>query len=163
MGRRGPVAAPTVLKLIRGNPGQRSLNKREPQPTLPAEPPGAPETLTGFARQEWDRIIVELYRLKLVTAGDIYPLAAYCEAFKRWKTAVRTLDEMAELDPVMKGQIVKTQSGGAAPNPVLQIADKAARDMVRYAAEFGLTPASRSRITVDPAEPAGKFQGLISS
>jgi P27 family predicted phage terminase small subunit len=162
MGMRGPPAKPTHLKLLRGNPGHQVLNKREPRPGLPAKPPPAPEELTGYARQEWDRIIVELYRLKLVTTVDIHPLAAYCESYKRWKTAIRTLDEMAERDPVLRGQMVKTQSGGAAPNPIVQIADKAARDMVRFAGEFGLTPAARSRISVEPDDPSDKFRGLLA-
>jgi len=162
MGTRGPPPKPTQLKLIRGNPGHQALNKREPRPSLPSEPPEAPDILTGYARQEWDRIILELTRLRLVTAVDIHPLAAYCESYKRWKTAVATLDEMAERDPVMRGQIVKTQSGGAAPNPIVLIADKAARDMVRFASEFGLTPAARSRISVEPDDPSEKFSRFIA-
>jgi P27 family predicted phage terminase small subunit len=162
MGTRGPPAKPTHLKLLRGNPGCRALNQHEPRPGLLANPPPPPDTLTGYARDEWDRIIGELYHLKLVTAVDIHPLAAYCEAYKRWKTAVRTLDEMAERDPVMRGQIVKTQSGGAAPNPIVMIADKAARDMVRFAGEFGLTPAARSRISTEPDDPTDKFRRFIA-
>lgn len=164
MGKRGPPPKPTVLKLIRGNPGHQALNKHEPQPTLPVQPPEAPEFLEGFAREEWNRIIVELYRLRLVTAVDINPLAAYCESYRRWRTAVETLTEMERSDPVTHGLIVKTQSGGTAPNPFVLIAQNAARNMVRYAAEFGLTPAARSRITdaSSATAPVSKFDGLIA-
>jgi hypothetical protein len=31
----------------------------------------------------------------LLTELDVMPLAAYCEAFKRWKTAVETFDRVA--------------------------------------------------------------------
>ncbi len=30
----GPRPTPTYLKLLRGNPGKRKLNKREPQPQI---------------------------------------------------------------------------------------------------------------------------------
>jgi P27 family predicted phage terminase small subunit len=161
MGLRGPRPTPTHLKLIRGNPGQRALNKREPMPALPARPPKPPSFLTGYAREEWDRIVVEAFHLKLVTALDLNPLAAYCDAYERWRTAKETIAAMGERDPVTHGFIVKTQSGGAAPNPFVLIAQNAARDMVRFASEFGLTPAARSRISAIEAVGTGKFEGLI--
>jgi P27 family predicted phage terminase small subunit len=158
----GPRPTPTHLKLLRGNPGQRALNRREPEPTLPARPPAPPNFLKGLAREEWQRIIVELYRLHLVTAVDLAPLAAYCYAYARWRTASDKIEQMSDRDPVMAGLIVKTQSGGAAANPLVLIADRACRDMVRYASEFGLTPAARSRISATEAVGAGKFDGLLA-
>ena len=100
---------PTHLKLLRGNPGHQVLNKREPQPPLPDKLP-MPDFPSGYAREEWNRVIVELYRLKLVTPLDIYPLAAYCESYRRWRVAVETLDEMAERDPVMRGQMTRRRA-----------------------------------------------------
>jgi P27 family predicted phage terminase small subunit len=163
MGLRGPPAKPTHLKLLRGNPGHQVLNKREPRPALPDKPPPPPDTLSGYAREEWDRIVVEAFRLKLVTALDINPLAAYCDAYERWRTARETIAGMAQRDEIMHGLIVKTQSGGAAPNPLVLIAQSAARDMVRFASEFGLTPAARSRISAGEAIGEGKFTGFIAS
>jgi phage terminase small subunit len=60
---------------LRGVPAHHPLNKNEPKPSAPAEPPPAPEFLSDYARAEWDRIAVEFYRLKLLTV-DIAPLAA---------------------------------------------------------------------------------------
>ena len=68
---------------------------------------------------------------------------------------------MAERDPIIHGFIVKTQSGARPPNPLVLIAQNAARDMVRFASEFGLTPAARSRINAVEAVGDGKFAGLI--
>jgi P27 family predicted phage terminase small subunit len=155
---KGRRPLPTNWKVLRGNPGKRPLNKGEPKPALPAEPP---DFLTGYALEEWRRISVEAFRLKLVTALDIQPLAAYCDAYERWRTAKETLAAMAERDAVMHGLIVKTQSGGAAANPLVWIASSAARDMVRYAAEFGMSPAARSPISAGGDLGEGKFTGLI--
>ena len=47
-------------------------------------------------------------------------------------------------------------------NPLLRISDAAAQMMVKCASEFGLTPAARASLGVDPgAVKKGKFNGLI--
>ena len=40
MGKRGPRPQPTQLRLVRGNPGKRAINKLEPKPDggIPAKP-----------------------------------------------------------------------------------------------------------------------------
>jgi len=150
------------LKLLRGNPAHRPLNKDEPEPSSPAEPPPAPEFLSDYARAEWDRIAVELFRLKLLTVVDIAPLAAYCESFAAWRTAVEKLKEMAARDPDTVALTVKTRHDSVMQNPLFLTMRQAASDMVRYASEFGFTPAARSRINIVEAQPApGKFDGLI--
>ncbi|HEY2526373.1 MAG TPA: P27 family phage terminase small subunit [Xanthobacteraceae bacterium] len=68
---------------------------------------------------------------------------------------------MAEKDPITSGLVVK-KNGNATPNPLVAIAEKAARAMVRYAAEFGLTPAARSRISATDVSAAdSKFGPLL--
>ena len=158
---KGRRPLPTNWKVLRGNPGKRPLNKNEPKPELPNEPPAAPSFLTGYALEEWRRISVEAHRLGLLTGVDVMPMAAYCDAYERWRTARETVAAMAERDPVMHGLIVRTQSGGAAANPLVWIAANAARDMVRYAAELGMSPAARSRINAGVDLDDGKFAGLI--
>lgn len=158
---KGRRPTPTYLKLLRGNPGQRALNRNEPKPAIPDQPPAAPPFLSGYALEEWRRISVEAHRLVLLTGVDVMPMAAYCDAYERWRTARETVAAMAERDPVMHGLIVRTQSGGAAANPLVWIAANAARDMVRYAAEFGMSPAARSRINAGVDLDDGKFTGLI--
>jgi P27 family predicted phage terminase small subunit len=90
---------------------------------------------------------------------DINPLAAYCQAFKRWRTAEELLASTGAL------MVRAKKNGEAVPNPLISMADKAAAAMVRYASEFGLTPAARSRITAGIAEgrKVGKFDGLLAS
>lgn len=105
----------------------------------------------------------QLFRLRLLTDFDVAPLAAYCMACARWRHAAEALAKMSDNDPLTSGLLVKTRSGDAAQNPLVSIERKAARDMVRYAGEFGMTPAARARIAAGPNPPAGggKFDGLI--
>ena len=58
--------------------------------------------------------------------------------------------------------MIKTTNGNAIQNPLVGTANKAATDMVRFAAEFGMTPSARSRINVTPPgegaeDPAARF------
>src|SRR5258708_5582558 len=67
-------------------------------------------------------------------------------------------------DPVMHAQIVKSKLGDAIANPLVSIMRKHAGDVIRYASEFGLTPAARSRITsgIHGDDSQSKFAGLIA-
>ena len=60
---------------------------------------------------------------------------------------------MAERDAVTRGLMVKSGSGNAMQNPIVLTIRQAGNDMVRYAGEFGLSPAARSRILT--RRPAG--------
>src|SRR5262249_39968438 len=85
---------------------------------------------------------------------------AYCQAFEHWRTALEALKAVADRDPVTGGLIVRGAGGGAQQSPLLLVARKAAGDMVRYAAEFGFTPAARARIAAGPfADPGGPGGG----
>lgn len=160
--RGGRKPMPTHLKLLRGNPGKGKINREEPEPALPPAPPDPPSVLTGYAAAEWRRIAGELFRLKLLTTFDIYPLAAYCQAYQNWRTAVEKLELIAKRDPPMAGLLIKTQKGGVMQNPLYLTVRQSANDMVRYANEFGFTPAARSRIsTVEAGRTKGKFDGLL--
>ena len=157
---RGRKPKPTHLRLLEGNKENRPLNLNEPKP-IPIRPV-APKGLSPEAREEWDRIADETYNLGLLTTLDVQVLAAYCQSYGRWIVAERKIAMMAALDPQTNGLLIKTVGGHPIPNPLIYIAANAARDMVRYAAEFGFTPAARTRIAVESATRAdSKFAGLL--
>jgi P27 family predicted phage terminase small subunit len=147
----GPRPKPTHLKLITGNPGRRPLPVGEAR--LAAALPSAPPHLSPDAVTEWERVAQELFTAGLLAALDRAALAAYCQAYSRWAQAERALTEMGRRDQLTAGLMIKTTGGNAIQNPLVGIANKAAADMVRYAAEFGMTPSARTRIQAAP--PAG--------
>ena len=67
----------------------------------------------------------------LLTAVDLGPFAAYCQACADWRTAREVLAAMAERDPATHGLLVKRVDGNAAQNPLVMIAANAASDMPR--------------------------------
>jgi P27 family predicted phage terminase small subunit len=157
-----PKKLPTHLKLLRGNPGKRAL---PPEAEFDSAPdiPEPPAFLMPAAKAEWRRIAGGLYRMGLLSVVDEHPLAAYCQAVARWKNAEDALARMAERDLLTNGLMIKTTGGNAIQNPLVGTANKAASDMVRYATEFGFTPAARARIAAGNAGNAAqsKFAGLI--
>jgi P27 family predicted phage terminase small subunit len=134
---RGRRPKPTRLKLLTGNPGKRPLNEREPEP----EPsvPDCPPELGAVARREWDRLVVELGKLRILTNLDRAALASYCGAYALWAEAMEQIQKY--------GAMVKSPSGYPQQSPYLAIANRQAEIMMRIASEFGFTPASRSRIS----------------
>jgi P27 family predicted phage terminase small subunit len=60
------------------------------------------------------------------------------------------------------GLMIKTSNGNAIQNPLVGTANKAASDVVRYAAEFGMTPSARVRLAIGGGGAAtSKWAGLI--
>ena len=144
---RGRKPKPSHLKLVRGNPGRRPLNEREPVPS--SKLPSPPAFLSDEAKVEWGRVSEELYRIGILSCIDRAALGAYCQAYARWGQAESAIAKMAERDQLTGGLMIKTTNGNAIQNPLVGTANKAAADMVRYAAEFGMTPSARSRINAE--------------
>ena len=161
--RRGPKPKPTKLKLVEGNPGHRPLNQNEPEP--PADMPDRPAFLDAYAVEEWDRQAPHLYGMGVLTIVDGATFAAYCMAYSRWRQAEEALAKEARTDDKTKaaGTVIKTTSGNLIQNPLVGVANAARRDMMRFAAEFGLTPSSRSNIEAgkrDKDETDKKYFGV---
>ena len=108
--------------------------------------PEPPDHLNEDARAEWARIADELSVLGILTRLDRGSLAAYCQAYGRWRQAEAALSRMAERDATTDGLMIRTKGGNLIQNPLVGTANKAMADMMRYAAEFGLTPSARSRV-----------------
>lgn len=160
----GPRPTPTHLKIVRENPGKQRLNRNEPHPPIPPTPPEPPAFLSGYARDEWHRLAAGLHQLGLLTALDVMPLAVYCQSVGRWQQAEEALAAMAERDPLTGALTITSAAGSVVASPLLRIAISSARDVVRYAAEFGLSPAARSRVAggIAAALAPSRFAGLLA-
>lgn len=117
--------------------------------------------LSGEALIEWRRVSQCLFDVGCLSRIDRSVLSAYCMAYGRWLQAEEALERCAQQDPVTHGLMVRTEKGGLKQNPLIVTARNAAGDMLRYAAEFGMTPAARTRVHAEqnPKEndPAEKF------
>jgi len=147
MTTRGRKPTPTALRVLRGNAGKRALPQGEPKPAPGA--PTCPPQLTGAARREWRRISKELAALGLLTSIDRAALTLLCDAWGRWVEAVDALKQY--------GVMIKSPSGYPMQSPYLAIANKAAEQVRLLLAEFGMTPASRSRVQATTPDDDDEF------
>jgi P27 family predicted phage terminase small subunit len=143
MSAPGRKPTPTKLRLLRGNPGKRPLPQGEPTPRVAA--PAAPSHVSREAKREWRRTAKLLVELGLLTHVDRAALAMYCEAWGRWVEAEHALQEY--------GLIVKSPSGYPMQSPYLAVANRAMDQVRLLLGEFGMSPASRTRVqALEPAE-----------
>lgn len=150
----GPAPKPTKLKELAGNPGKRALNKREPVPTEGI--PTRPDWLAPEAKREWTRITHELVAMGLLAKADRAALANYCLWWSILVDAVRILKR--------DGLTFKMENTGyIQQRPEVAIAQKAAMLCKGFLTEFGLTPASRSRIAVPAREKADPLMEYLAS
>lgn len=145
----GPARKPTVLKLVTGNPGRRPLNKREPKPQRVI--PAAPDHLPAVARAAWARLAPVLDRMGVLTEADVFALERACTVYA----------EIAELEQLLaqlgrKTYITNNEAGMQMVRALPQVAMLADADrrLRGWLCEFGLTPASRSKVsTTGDADP----------
>ena len=141
MGKRGPRPEPTILKIAKGNPGKRHLNKDEPKPASDGIQP--PEWVTGNALAKWNEIVPQLLAMGVMTNADVEPIARYCTMHEQY---VKYLDQVRRgLDVLVirddKGKVKYMQS-----TPAAVMLTKLAASMLRIEQEFGLTPSARTGI-----------------
>ena len=129
--RPGPNPRPTKLKVMAGTNRKDRTNLREPQPV-----PGRPECppwLSPKSRAHWDELIPSLEAMGVLSRSDGDALACYCDAFTRYvaeSTRLRGMDPSHPAYGALHRQCASTLTA------------------VRQLAElFGLTPASRSRVS----------------
>lgn len=157
---KGRKPIPDEIKRLNGNPGKRPLNEFAPRTTTAI--PVAPFHLDAVAREEWERVTQELADIGVLCAVDRCALAGYCVAWSRWVKAELALQE-SELDPdgglVLQGK----EGGGLYQHPMLAVANKAMDQLHKFASEFGMTPSSRTRVKVNPAQEksTSSFMGFI--
>lgn len=134
----GRKPKPTSLKVLEGNPGKRQLNQNEPKPDTSL--PKCPAWLSREAKREWKRISPFLEQAGLLTQVDRAALAGYCQSYANWKAAEEHIAQ--------EGSTFETPNGYQQQTPWVSIAQTNLKNMLKFCAEFGLTPSSRSRIVV---------------
>ena len=142
---------PTHLKLLTGNPGKRPLNQNEPKPAAELPPP--PDHLNDAAKSEWNRLGPQMVKLGLLSAIDGSAFAAYCVVYARWVEAEEMLKKT--------GPVFKAPSGFPQLSPYYTIANQSLAQMRQYLIEFGLTPSSRSRISLIDGEKTDPLEDFL--
>jgi len=160
---RGRKPKPTNLKVLEGNPGKRPLNQNEPKPK-PVRPK-CPAWLDKEAKRMWKDLAPELERLGLLTIIDGAALAAACQRWSTWVSCEKIIQEQGYSMEIERFDKQGNSLGFyEQQRPEVSIGRQSLADFRAFCAEFGMTPASRSRISVEGSqkEKSSKLVGLLS-
>jgi P27 family predicted phage terminase small subunit len=139
---------PSAMKKARGTYRRDRVAKNEMTPPVGA--PEMPDWLDEEARAIWSRTAPMLEELGVLSEMDRIALASYCSAASLAIQATRQVNREGLMKRATKGSLF-----GPKVNPLIKIAQGARAQALRIGAEFGLTPAARSRISTAPAPAKG--------
>lgn len=141
---------PTQLKVLKGTDRpDRLLNEPKPNPVAPAK---APFPLDAGGRRTWRLLAPALERLGVLTEVDGHLFGAFCAAMSRYVGAQRRLRALLKQEPPAAAGAVR----------VAEISVEKSETSVRLlGGEFGLSPASRSRIDLPAAKDDDELEALL--
>jgi P27 family predicted phage terminase small subunit len=160
MGLRGPAPKPTALRIVEGNRSHRPLPVGEPQ--YAAAIPKCPRDLSPAARKIWRDLVREMSAVNLLRRVDAHALRQLCENQALLDQLHAGLSAHAESmaseswvkgNPLSGGPMVALLSTIAGRRIMSSIRELEAQ-LVTQRREFGLTPASRTRVSTITAGPA---------
>ena len=147
----GRPPKPTALKLIEGNKGKRQLNRSEPDPTY-LNDLTPPAWLPDAAKVIWDELAPKLRAAHVLTELDVESLAQGCVWIAQARrAALRVGDDLVKCKHVTndEGTVVEV---GEHVNPWLIVQSMTSKRSDAIFAQFGMTPAARSRIAINPQD-----------
>lgn len=150
MARMGRPRKAANLKLVQGTYRPDRDKRVKPAETKGRKCPSPPSYLGRVAKLEWRRIAPDLFRKGLLASGETATLAAYCQAFARWREFDQVVTE--------QGPTFTTEKGYVCQRPEVTLAQKEREAMVKYASYFGLNPSDRIATDENPtADPDAEF------
>ena len=155
-GRSGRKPQPKVVKELKGTFRMDRHNPDTPDVKVYETPPRPPQHMKDDEQKKcWRRTARLLTTMRVLTEADLHALEAYCATYSRWRYAESQLEKYG----------VVLVSGPAnertfKASPYISIAEAALKNMRTWMNEFGITPASRSRVSAEkpaPTEEAEDF------
>ena len=137
---RGRKPKPTPLKLLSNNAGRRPSNMNEPEPEAPKDLT-PPAWLDELGLEFWNSLAPQLHMMGLLSEIDLPLFTSACERWSTYRRAIAELQKQLTRNSKANGRVAKPEAAIA----------KAALDSLRaILAEFGIGPASRSRVVAKP-------------
>jgi P27 family predicted phage terminase small subunit len=133
MGRR---AEPAQSKVIKGN---FRPDRHDHGPKVEMRAPVCPAWLPRHAKKYWREIAPQLEQAGLLAIVDSAVFAAHCDSVGRFEEVTRKLKRLDDLLDV-------TPQKYLVQSALFTIRNKLWDQVMRSSAEFGLTPAARSKV-----------------
>jgi P27 family predicted phage terminase small subunit len=155
---RGRKPKPASRKLAEGD--TRKVGSRKLAARIAAEPkagrglPTCPQHLRGRAREVWNFWVAELIAMSLDRRPDAQMLEGACVAYEAAVNSYETIQTQGRLiakrttDP-KTGQLVVVD---VRPHPAVAMGNDAWALLRSFCSEFGLSPVSRTRLSIERAD-----------
>jgi P27 family predicted phage terminase small subunit len=142
----GRIATPNAILKSRG-----SKKVRADEPEFSGGFGKAPAGLSGIALDTWDVTAKELEAVGLGSIVERTALECYCHAVAAFHQANKDIEDL--------GSVVQSERGYTR-NPACLNQNAAMSQILKFAAQFGLTPASRSKVQGVKKEEFNPFSAL---
>lgn len=119
-----------------------------------------PPHLGEVASDRWRELLPMLQAVKVMTKADVEALARYCDTYEWWLATRVKLKKEGDTYPILndKGEVKYI-----AQRPEVSIAHKLAQQLRQLESDFGLSPAARVSLKVEPdAKEESKLASLLA-
>ena len=142
---RGPKPKAREVQLAEGRDQKNPHRFRNEVPKTLEREPAMPEHFDEQAQEAWQFLKELLTGAKMWSATYQVTIEMYCETYSNYRRALHLVK--------ITGQALRTESKDGSPeikrNPYSVELHRYKDELLKLSAEFGLTPSSRSRISLE--------------
>ena len=138
---KGRKKLPTAVKAAKGTLQACRENPDEPNYITLHELPDPPKYLNKIGKAEYYSAANELQHLGILNNVNFNLFVAYCTQVAVYFDAIERLHE--------SGSVIVDASENPKVNPFMRVANDSLANMIRIACEFGITPASASKVNAN--------------
>ena len=141
----GRTPEPIGLKILKGRSATKDIAGR-PIPVVPPFERGIPDCpawLSPGAKDVWEDYAPMLDDLASIKLADGLIFAALCETAASYSAAVQAVWAQGDV-------LINPKTGCAHKNPLVGVVEAARRDLLKFASQFGLTPAAEIALAQPP-------------
>jgi len=147
----GRPRKPDAIKAAQGTLRQDRIQEDEMRVAVMESLPIAPEILGEDGQREWHSACNALLELGMLHRVDLNALLAYCIEVDTYYEAAREIRATG----LVVTESRREDTSITKANPAIQIRNTAFKNMMVIAAQFGFTPAARTRIKMETTKPEG--------
>ena len=120
------------------------------EPDVPEKVPGVPSWLRSdkVAAEYWRKYVPVLWNNKLLTNADIAAFAVHCQSWSRWREAEKQISATGTVNRPSKNE----ENTYEQPSAYVSVAGRYYKQWLETGRDFGLTPASRSKLNLGGSE-----------
>jgi len=165
---RGRKPKPAAQQIAEGDPAKRGVHKLDAMRATESRATRGlrecPKHLKGVARTVWRFWARELEQMNLDCRPDGPMLEGACVAYQTYVELYELIETQGKLvaKKERNPQTGQMEVVDVRPHPAMHVRDRALMQMKAFCSEFGFSPISRARLSVELEQPEHNQQDLMS-